>query len=766
MKQWFRNLFQSKPKDRTVTVETSGHEAIAVNREDASTKGDFYIADSPITDPAFDRFGKWPFAQRVAQTIASRRDSSSIVIGIYGAWGEGKTTVLNFIQNALGEFEDVICIPFNPWRFEDETQLLQDFFNTLASALGKSMSSRKEEIARWLRDYAIILAPLHRTTAEVAREIGRTVSSVELDELKNRIGRLLKDERKRVVVLMDDIDRLDKAEIQAVFRLVKLSADFQYTAYVLAFDEDMVAAALGERFSSGDKEAGRSFIEKIVQVPLHLPMADRLSLRKLCFQGIDEALGEAEIQLTQDQLQAFVRHLVDCLEIKLQTPRMAKRYANALVFSLPILKGEVNPVDLMLIEGTRVFYPRLYDVVRSNPEVFLGSLLDRHANIERAKQRGIEIINKGLEGFTSDESEAAKRLLLVLFPRLGGVLGRTLYGREWQDKWAEEQRIASEQHFNRFFSYSVPEGDVSDQELESFLGRIEGESIANIAPEIQRLVGDRSADILVSKLRRKAGGLSPGTSRNLALAIARVGDTFPKPEQMFSFTTPFSQAGMLVSQLMENIPKGEERFDVARLIALGGEPIAFALECFTWMRTTEEKEEADRALSVEEEDELGKIIADRIKEVAQEEPIYIRLPRDAPSLLSAWSHWGSRGETNQYLAQTLKEDPRNVLELLKCYVPTAWDLASGVSHTGDFRREQYDSITRVLDADPIYDALCQVYGSDLDSPEYRDNGDRSPDERVAHQFAHIYHRVTTEEQEAPGRKGEPGTSRIEDINGS
>jgi len=447
---------------------------------------------------------------------------------------------------------------------------------------------------------------------------------------------------------------------------------------------------------------------------------------------------------------------------------MAKRYANALVFSLPILKGEVNPVDLMLIEGTRVFYPRLYDVVRSNPEVFLGSLLDRHPNIERAKQRGIEIINKGLEGLTSDESEAAKRLLLVLFPRLGGILGRTSYGREWQHKWAEEQRIASEQHFNRFFTYSVPEGDVSDQELDSFLGRIESEPIGTVASEIQRIVGDRSADIFVSKLRRKARKLSAGTSRNLALAIARVGDVFPKPEHVFSFETPFSQAGMLVSQLVENIPKGEDRFDVAKLIAQEGQPLSFARECFTWMRATEEREEADRTLSVEEEDELGKIIADRIREFAQAEPIYIRLPRDAPSLLFVWSHWGSREETNQYLAGTLKKERGNVLELLKCYPRRAWGLESGLSHPGDFRREHYDSITRVVDADIVYDALHEVYGSDLDSPEYHDSNDRSLDERYAHQFSHIYHLVKAEEQETSsegeqlgGNRHEPGSTNCE-----
>ena len=59
----------------------------------SDTKKDTYISDSPITDPSQDKFKRWLFAQRIAQTIVNRSDPSSIVIGIYGAWGNGKTTV-------------------------------------------------------------------------------------------------------------------------------------------------------------------------------------------------------------------------------------------------------------------------------------------------------------------------------------------------------------------------------------------------------------------------------------------------------------------------------------------------------------------------------------------------------------------------------------------------------------------------------------------------------------------------------------------------
>lgn len=52
--------------------------------------------------------------------------------------------------------------------------------------------------------------------------------------LKLIIETILKEEQKRVVILIDDIDRLEKSEIHAVFRMVKLTADFKYTAYILA----------------------------------------------------------------------------------------------------------------------------------------------------------------------------------------------------------------------------------------------------------------------------------------------------------------------------------------------------------------------------------------------------------------------------------------------------------------------------------------------------------------------------------------------------
>ena len=107
-----------------------------------------YASDAPIKLQSEDRFRRYPFAKRIAETIVARPDPSSIVVGIYGAWGEGKTSVLNFIESDLLDIETVVCVRFNPWRFKDEATLLLNYFGTLADALGRSISSKKEKIGK------------------------------------------------------------------------------------------------------------------------------------------------------------------------------------------------------------------------------------------------------------------------------------------------------------------------------------------------------------------------------------------------------------------------------------------------------------------------------------------------------------------------------------------------------------------------------------------------------------------------------------------
>ena len=226
------------------------------------------LPDQPIRSVLEDEFGRAPFATRIAETVATRIDPSSIVIGLYGPWGDGKTSTLNLLEEVLDRHPNVVHVGFNPWYFGSEDQLVKAFFATLAQALGKSLPNLKERIGKLFADYGSVLSIASIAIAgtvqikpgDAAKGLGETLSNVSIDALRLRIEQLLAESGKRVVVLIDDIDRLDKAEIHAILKLVKLSASLNHTSYILSFDDEMVAAAIGERYGHGSVEAGRSFL--------------------------------------------------------------------------------------------------------------------------------------------------------------------------------------------------------------------------------------------------------------------------------------------------------------------------------------------------------------------------------------------------------------------------------------------------------------------------------------------------------------------------
>jgi KAP family P-loop domain len=664
--------------------------------------------------------------------------------------------------------ESVVCVRFNPWRFRDETTLLLSYFSTLADALGRSLSTQKEKIGKWLQDYGAVLAPLSLSffglgvsPGQATAEAGKLLSSVDLDELRKRIEELLCEEEKRIVILMDDIDRLDKNEIYAVFRLVKLSADFSYTAYVLAFDDSMVSSALQERYATG-AESGENFLEKIIQVPLRLPPPDEISLRQFCFEGVDEAIRLAGISLSEEQAQVYVRHFIEGLENRLRSPRMCKRYANALAFALPILAGEVNSVDLMLIEGIRVFYPGLYSFLRKNKELFAGVLQESRFDRGKEREEAARSIDQALAQYPVGDQNRARELLKELFPKLSGLYGNVHYGSDWDRRWTTEQRVASKEYFDRYFSYAIPEGDVPDSEILGLLDLCKNADVDTVARRLGELLNSRNAEKLIRKLRIREDTLPPGDSISLGISLALSGGAFPNPDILFAFTTPLSQAAILIAQLAKNLPAGEDRFIYAKGVLSSASPLTFAVECFRWLRTGEEKEPAERLLPREAEDSLGALVADRIASVARERAIHLACGRDTPTILWAWGHWGKREEAEEHVKEALRQDSATVLEFPRTFVPTAWGMETGLPIEGDFEQDEYKRLCGVVNPETIYNALREVFGDQLVSEvSYAVLHSKPFHEKIAFQFASVHRQSIAEQAEVQGKSQRVHSNHIE-----
>ena len=759
--KWIRKIFGKGTEGSAASSDAPAEELVGEDRE-SDDDSDQYFSDEPITSKHQDRFGRAPYAARIAETIARRLDPSSIVIGLFGPWGDGKTSVLKMMEESLDQHGQVVTIRFNPWHFPSEDALLRGFFATLAEALGKEPAF-KEKAAALLESYGGILSVIsvalpgvEINPGEAAKQIGESLSKVSLDKLKDQIDALLGQSGKRLVILIDDIDRLDRQETHAIFKLVKLSASFKYTCYVLAFDDEVVAAALGERYGAGGQEAGRAFLEKIIQVPLHLPPADQMSLREIAFEGVEHALNQAGIVLDQRQIDVFTRHFVDGLEPKLETPRVAKLYTNALMFALPLVKGEVNIAEFMLVEGLRVLYPKLHAEIRDNADLFLqGEPREALRGLEKSPSAIDRLLETAMPGSTSEErGQMRERLLKPLFPRISSMM----YGGDWEERWGNERRICSSRYFKRYFVYGVPEGDISDNHLTNLI-----DALVTADTDSQRsLLSSYSKRVmpqLIQALRNRADSLDEVSALAIAIAVARNGDLLPRERGALVIGGTIMYAGILISQLIRRIPLSD-RQSAAEAVLGAAFPLAMGMECARWLTHSADRPEERRVLPDGADDALYHLFAVRIRDADDVEPLFMQAGRDAPNLYWYWQHGRNREEIEARLRELFDKDPAKLDDFLDTYIGEGWEVESGLPVRSDLRRESYNSIASIISPNYVFDNLRTRYGAELDAPQYYQNGE--PARITAHQFASIHLSIVAEQlpkpQDADGSGSDPEQS--------
>jgi hypothetical protein len=308
-----------------------------------------------------------------------------------------------------------------------------------------------------------------------------------------------------------------------------------------------------------------------------------------------------------------------------------------------------------------------------------------------------------------------------------------------------ERRICSNEYFNRYFSYAIIANDISDQQVESFLLQTESDSVENITLALKKLVKPQNADKFLWKVNRRLERIPHHSCSKLAISIARSHDLFPQKTSPFPFENPFLQASLTIRHLAEKVSTADDRCELAKGIITESKDITFAFESFRNMVAIDKK--SDRILSNEQEKQLRKILAQRVRSVAQDTILYHKYPDYAARLLYVWAKSLSKQETDQYIQKSLQGDeaPKNAVDLLKCY-PAKTISSSEPRFIDDFNRDNYTFLSEIVDPEIIYQALHQIYGEELDTKEYPQRYARETniDLRIAQQFTYIHRQKDAE----------------------
>ena len=101
------------------------------------------LSDEPICNETDDILKRSSFVNNLADSIISWDKEKSLVIGLYGKWGVGKTSILNLTENKLKESNAPIeIIKFNPWGYSESDDLLNPFIKQISTQLSKNKKNR------------------------------------------------------------------------------------------------------------------------------------------------------------------------------------------------------------------------------------------------------------------------------------------------------------------------------------------------------------------------------------------------------------------------------------------------------------------------------------------------------------------------------------------------------------------------------------------------------------------------------------------------
>lgn len=328
-------------------------------------------ADESDLEKNVDLIANESYVNKIDATINETACEFSFAVGIFATWGSGKTDFLRRLKKTLlkNKKENVV-IEFNAWKASTPENVITDFFTAMSNAL----KPYNKSAATKLRSYSnkIFSSGKEIQYRLLHALIDTVVPEKSISETYEEINQSIQSTGKRFIVIIDDLDRMAGTEVIQVLRLIRNSANFTNTFFLVALDHEYVVDVLSKtNLLSREDE----YLKKMFQLVITLP-----KIRKETFEGevvrllgIDGLPPEHALQITDAirSLQFDASQVFGSQEPKGETYfermfdnyRDVKKFCNSFKINFDILKNEVDVEDLMMLELIKVKCFRIYEAL-------------------------------------------------------------------------------------------------------------------------------------------------------------------------------------------------------------------------------------------------------------------------------------------------------------------------------------------------------------------------------------------------------------------
>ncbi len=383
----------------------------------------WFLADDEIKGDDQDALGVAPQAKNFADTVLTSGIRSGLVFGIDGPWGIGKTSFLNMAkqhwEDAAGD--SVIVFKFEPLRYASEPDLSERFIKGLCAAIRQQVfapellpvASRYSRMLKGKTDLSVL-----------GIKFSFEPSTETIDELLEDIDDLLKQLGRRLIIIVDDLDRLESKLVNNVLFTVRRTFKLSQATYVLCYDTENLLASTAGR---DDGARAREFLEKFITAKLSL-FVDLKSINDFLDTDWEKAAFKSDsvsptVMRLLRQLMKEVQTLLASNNGHRYVPllgdlRKIKRFVNAaLLMNMEKVKldgTDFNIKDLIHLMLLNLNYPGLFrQIYAAETEGRAGSF-----SVQRKLSDSNKPILENAKGFAetfNKADEPAKFLLLQLF---------------------------------------------------------------------------------------------------------------------------------------------------------------------------------------------------------------------------------------------------------------------------------------------------------------------------------------------------------------